>query len=56
MKIKWNAFKSYRIRDKNLFLDLETGNNVSYILGESEVGKEKFGELVEFIKKKIKIQ
>ncbi|WP_375325047.1 hypothetical protein [Flagellimonas sp. GZD32] len=53
-KIKWNAFKSYRIIDKNLFLDLEVGNNSSYILGESEVGKEKFEEIIEFVKMKIK--
>lgn len=51
-KFKWNAFKGYRIIEKNLFLDLEVGNNSSYILGESEVGKEKFEEIIEFVKKK----
>jgi len=52
-KIKWNAFKSYRIIDKNIFLDLEVGNNSSYILGEIEVGKDRFEEIIEFVKKKV---
>lgn len=53
-KIKWNAFKNYQVIDKNLFLDLEIGYKPSYILGEKEVGKDKFNEIVEFIKKKSK--
>lgn len=52
-KIKWTAFKGYRVIDNNLFFDLEAGNNFSYILGKSEVGQEKFEEIIEFTKRKL---
>lgn len=52
-KIKWEAFKSNRIIDKNLFLDLNVGNNSSYILGEIEIGTENFNKITEFVKSKI---
>ena len=52
-KIKWEAFKSFRIIEKNLFLDLNVGNNSSYIIGEIEVGTENFNKIIEFVKSKI---
>jgi hypothetical protein len=52
-KIKWEAFKSTRVIDKNLFLDLDVGNNSSYIIGETEIGSENFNTLIEFVKIKI---
>ncbi|ULC58413.1 hypothetical protein MBM09_10815 [Flaviramulus sp. BrNp1-15] len=52
-KIKWEAFKSNRIIDKNIFLDLNVGNNSSYVLGEIEIGTENFIKVTEFVKNKI---
>ena len=52
-KIKWEAFKGSRIIEKNLFLDLNIGNNSSYILGETEIGRENFLNVTEFVKNKI---
>ncbi|GAA4276002.1 hypothetical protein [Aquimarina mytili] len=56
VKIKWGAFKSYRIISDNLFLDLDVGTNLSYILGEKEIGLEKYNEVVEFVKHKISLK
>lgn len=53
-KIKWEAFSGVRIIDKNLFLDLNVGNNSCYIIGEDEVGIEHFQNLIDFVKNKIK--
>ena len=53
-KIKWNAFKSTRVIDKNLFIDLNIGNNSSYVIGETELGTENFDKVTEFIKSKIR--
>lgn len=52
-KIKWNAFKGYRIINKNLFLDLEIGNASSYIIGAIEIGNEEFDKLLNFVERKI---
>lgn len=52
-KIKWKAFKSFRVIDKNLFLDLDVGNKSSYTIGETEIGAENFNTLIEFVKLKI---
>lgn len=52
-KIKWEAFKSTRVIDKNLFLDLGLGNDSSYVIGEIEIGSENFNTLLEFVKRKI---
>ena len=52
-KIKWEAFKSSRIIEKNLFLDLNIGNSSSYVLGETEIGNENFLNVTEFVKNKI---
>lgn len=52
-KIKWKAFKSTRVIDKNLFLDLGLGNDSSYVIGEIEIGSENFNTLIEFVKRKI---
>lgn len=52
-KIKWEAFISSRIIEMNLFLDLNVGNNSSYVLGETEIGIEKFLQVSEFVKNKI---
>jgi hypothetical protein len=52
-KIKWKAFKSFRVIDKNLFLDLGLGNDSSFVIGEIEIGTENFNRLLEFLKVKI---
>ncbi|MBJ6367520.1 hypothetical protein [Snuella sedimenti] len=53
-KIKWEAFKSYRVIDKNLFLDLEVGNNSSYIIGEKEIGNTELKKVIDFANEKIR--
>lgn len=52
-KIKWEAFKSTKVIDKNLFIDLNVGNNSSFIIGETEIGSENFNTLLEFVKRKV---
>ncbi len=52
--INWDTFKHFRIIGENIFLDLNVGNTVSYILSKSQIGEEKFAELIEFLKGKIK--
>ncbi|MUU79904.1 hypothetical protein [Winogradskyella endarachnes] len=53
-KIKWEAFKSTRVIDKNLFIDLNVGNKSSYVIGETELGTENFNKVTEFVKTKVK--
>lgn len=53
-KIKWEAFNSTRVIDKNLFIDLNVGNNSSYVIGDSELGTENFNKVTEFVKAKVK--
>ncbi|KJD31053.1 hypothetical protein PK35_16830 [Tamlana nanhaiensis] len=52
-KINWEAFNNNRIIERNLFLDLNVGNNSSYVLGESEIGIENFQKITEFVKNKM---
>lgn len=51
-KIKWKAFKSCRVIKQNLFIDLNEGNNSSFVLGEIETGKESFKKISDFVKDK----
>lgn len=53
LKIKWTAFKSWKVIQEHLFISLEVAPTSSYILGEKEVGIENFKEIVEFVKGKI---
>jgi len=53
IKLKWNAFQNKRVIEKNLFLDIDTKNNISYILGEIEVGTQEFQKIIELVKNKI---
>lgn len=52
-KIFWTTFKSYRLIDENLFLDVNSNYYSSYIIGKSEVGTEKFEEIIKLITTKI---
>ncbi len=52
-KLKWFIFTGYRIIESNLFLDIDVGPILSYIISEDEIGKEKFEKVTEFVKKKI---
>ncbi|MDP2161467.1 MAG: hypothetical protein Q8K02_13360 [Flavobacterium sp.] len=52
-KIKWNAFKNYRIIEDNIFLDLNVGNQSSYILSKEEIGNDSFENIIELIHTKI---
>ena len=53
IKIKWKTFKSIRVIDNNLFIDLDLENHSSYILGETEIGTENFHKLIDFVRNKI---
>jgi hypothetical protein len=52
-KMKWNVFKSYRVIDSNLFMDINVGPYLSYVLAEKEIGKDQFKQVIDFIKTKI---
>ncbi|TRZ42175.1 hypothetical protein [Robertkochia solimangrovi] len=52
-KIKWESFQKTRVVENNLFMDLNVGYHLSYILGEKEVGTEDFKKITEFVKNKI---
>ena len=52
-KMRWEIFKRFRIIEKNLFMDLDVGNNSSYILGQNEVGEENFLKVTKFVESKI---
>ncbi len=54
VKINWNAFKSYRIIENNIFLDLNIGNKSSYIIGKEEIGEDSFQKIINLLDKKIK--
>lgn len=53
-KIKWIAFKSFRIIEDNLFLDLTVGNRSSYIIAKEEVGENYFQSIINLVEEKIK--
>ncbi|NUY82342.1 hypothetical protein HUK80_15665 [Flavobacterium sp. MAH-1] len=50
-KTDWSVFKSYRIIDNNLFLDLNETS--SYILGKEEIGETEFQKLIQFVDQKL---
>ncbi|AEE19617.1 hypothetical protein [Dokdonia sp. 4H-3-7-5] len=52
-KIKWEVFKSHRVIENNLFLDIDVGTNLAFILGESEIGTDNFKKATEFVKEKV---
>ncbi|WP_299603202.1 hypothetical protein [uncultured Aquimarina sp.] len=52
-KINWEAFKNARVIKNNLFLDMNSGNKASYIIGIEEVGIEDFEQIIEFVKIKV---
>jgi hypothetical protein len=51
-KINWENFKYYNVVDKTFFLGFNESGNY-YTLSESEVGKENFLKIIEFVKNKI---
>lgn len=53
-KIKWKTFQRTRVIDNNLFIDLNVGYHLSYIIGEKEVGAENFQNIIAFVKQKIR--
>lgn len=52
--IGWDTFKGFRVIDNSIFMDLNVGNTVSYIINESQVGEENFRKLIGFLGSKIK--
>jgi hypothetical protein len=52
--IKWEAFKGYRVVEKNLFLQLRESIDQSFIIGELEIGKQPFSDVVAFVDERLK--
>jgi hypothetical protein len=52
--IKWEAFKGYRVVERNLFLQLRESIDQSFIIGEVEIGEQPFDEVVEFVGERLK--
>jgi len=53
-KIKWTTFKSYRIIDETLFLDMDSKNGLSYILSKSELKESEWSQILDLLSVKIK--
>jgi hypothetical protein len=53
-KIKWAAFKGFKIVEHNLFLTLAESINQSFIIGEDELGVQEFSMVIGFVSKKLK--
>ncbi|SHI83449.1 hypothetical protein [Flavobacterium terrae] len=53
-KHNWDAFKSYRIIEDNIFLDLNVGNQLSCVLGNEEIGEDSYVKIIMLIDDKIK--
>lgn len=52
-KIKWSTFKSYRIIENTLFLDMDPKNGLSYILSKSELKENEWNYILELLKEKM---
>ena len=52
-KINWNNFKHYEVIDNTLMFGYEKNTN-SFMLSETELGKENFYQIINFIESKIK--
>jgi len=53
-KIKWLTFKSFRIIEDTLFLDFDSKNGLSYMLGKSEVKESEWNQIIDIVNEKIK--
>ena len=52
--IKWEAFKGYKVIEKNLFLQLTESLDQSFMIGEIEIGQQQFAEVITFVEGKLK--
>jgi hypothetical protein len=52
--IKWEAFKGYRVVEKNLFLQLKESIDQSFMIGEVEIGEQPFAEVTAFVNERLK--
>jgi hypothetical protein len=52
--IKWEAFKGYRVVERNLFLQRRESIDHSFIIGEVEIGEQPFAEVVAFDGERLK--
>ena len=52
-KVNWSQFKKFRVLNKHLLIDLNTGIQTSFMLAESEVGKDQFDKIITFLNRKI---
>ena len=53
IKLRWFAFKTYRVIDGHLFIDLDQPTNASYIFSKDEMKTEEFDQLIAFIDRKL---
>ena len=57
IKLEWEAFKSYSVKDKNILLNqTDDSFSASFILGESELTKDNFTELTTFLQTKLRLK
>lgn len=54
-KLKWFAFKGYRLIEDTLFIDLHAKNGISYIISKSEIHENQWDEILSIVKEKIKL-
>ena len=52
--IKWEAFKGYRVVERNLFLQLRETIDQSFIIGEVEIGQQPYAEVIAFVGERLK--
>lgn len=52
-KLKWVNFTGFRLIDSSLFLDINVGPTLSYIISEEEIDKNQFQIITDIVKKKI---
>jgi hypothetical protein len=52
--IKWEAFKGYRVVERNLFLQLRESIDQSFIIGEVEIGQQPYAEVIAFVGERLK--
>jgi hypothetical protein len=57
IKLDWETFKSYSIKDKNILLNqTDDSFDTSFIIGESELTKDNFRDLTTFLQTRLKLK
>ena len=56
IRLNWETFKSYSIKDNNILLNQNDSFELSYILGQDELGSSNYHELNNFVSDKLKLK